>query len=188
MGEPYKFGWPPDGSEERAYEYPNVWARETTSGPDRLVIAPRENQIPLLERLTERLTEPFFLLYVLLVSRTGQQPGRYQQKSMLSRSELRFFLHRYRTFLEGDGRHALWIRSEDQGMLVYDQHNVIYGYGPLDVFVHELSAEGLAEAADIRFPVTHTHRYNQQFDGEQEDLIASREWIRSDLRPGDDDE
>jgi len=125
----HKFGWFPDRTSDEPYEYPNIWTREKTSGPDRLIIAPRSNYVELIHKLTNQLTEPFLLLYVLVVPRGKSEPGRYQSEPV-NAEELNRFLHRYKDFLEGDARHNLWIRSSDDGMLVFDRHNIIYAYGP----------------------------------------------------------
>jgi hypothetical protein len=44
MSELFKLGWLPDEQDDtlsdKYFEYPNIWAREETSGPDRLAVAP----------------------------------------------------------------------------------------------------------------------------------------------------
>jgi hypothetical protein len=81
--------------------------------------------VELIHKLTNQLTEPFLLLYVLVVPRGKSEPVRYQSEPV-NTEELDRFLHRYQDFLEGDARHNLWIRSSDDGMLVFDRHNIIY--------------------------------------------------------------
>jgi len=61
-----------------SYVYPNVWAVGKTAGPERLVIAPSFDQVGLMIELSRILPEPFGILYVLLVSRCGNEPSRYQ--------------------------------------------------------------------------------------------------------------
>ena len=78
MSDLYKFGWFPDGANEERYDCPNTWLREKTSGPDRLVIAPKSHQTQLLEQLLGCLPEPYLLLYVLVVPRGIGEPGRYE--------------------------------------------------------------------------------------------------------------
>jgi hypothetical protein len=46
----FKFGWKPE--EPQRYEYPNVWSREKTTGPERLVIAPTSDHISLMIELS----------------------------------------------------------------------------------------------------------------------------------------
>ena len=65
------------GSDFTPYCYPNAWAVEKTSGPDRLVIAPSSGHVELMTKLAGVLPEPFGILYVLLVSRRDNDPGRY---------------------------------------------------------------------------------------------------------------
>lgn len=160
MSDLYKLGRVPDDltdelSDER-FEYPNIWARETTSGPDRFVIAPRSGYAELIGKLAGCLEPPFLLLYVLAIPRGGGEPGRYQSNYSFSQPQLVQFLSEYSEFLEKDARHNLWVRSaSDEGMLVYDRHNVIYAYGPLERFVAVLESVGLTESSEVRFPSPH---------------------------------
>ena len=114
MSRAFKFGWLPHGDLEEEFHYEDVWAREQTTGPERLVLAPSLDQVDLLLALAGRMVEPFWLLYVLAVPRGEGEPGRYQTTSSLTYSELSEFLARFRTFLEGDSRQSLWVKSESR--------------------------------------------------------------------------
>jgi hypothetical protein len=181
----YKFGWFPDGATDTPYEPANTWARVTTPKLDRLEIAPRTDQIKLLQLLTKQMPEPFFILYVLVVPRMNAEPGRYQS-SPLERGELEAFLLKYQDFLENDGRHNLWIRGEDNSTLIYDRHKVIYLYGQLEQAISILNEQGLKEAANICLPEPHSHHYNENFDGSQDGILQEFEWTHSPLRNGDE--
>jgi hypothetical protein len=181
----HKFGWFPDGVNDEPYVHPNSWAKEKTSGPDRLVIAPRSNQVELILKLASRLAEQLLLLYVLVVPREGSTPGRNQSEP-ISLEKLDSFLRQYLSFFEGDARHNIWIRSSDNGMLVFDRHNVIYAYGPLDKFTSTLVASGLTEIENIRFPAPHTHHYQAEFDDSERLILEEQSWIRSPLCQGDE--
>ena len=181
MSDLYKFGWLPDGETEERFEYENIWARERTSGPDRLVIAPRGNYIDLLQKLAACLEEPFLLLYVLVVPRGEGEPGRYQSELSYSPIQLQKFLTSYREFFEKDARQNLWIRSSGSGLLVYDRHNLIYAYGPLERFIGILTSSGLSESDDVRMPFPHVHHYHEAFDAESKRLITETAWILSPL-------
>lgn len=118
--EPYKFGTL-QGDDWIPFAYPNVWAQEATTGPDRLVIAPASGQIELMRKLAEVLPEPFGILYVLLVPRSEREPGRYQSPEPSSRAELDAFLTQFQGFFEKDARHHVWIMSLfASATLVYD--------------------------------------------------------------------
>jgi hypothetical protein len=191
IGDLYKLGWVPDerrdGLSDERFEYPNIWAREKTSGPDRLVIAPHADYALLLTKLAECLEPPFLLLYVLAIPRGGGEPGRYESKYSFSRPQLQVFLSDYAEFLEKDARHNLWIRSTSgEGMLVYDRHNVIYAYGQLELFATVLHASSLTESNDVRFPSPHAHHYHPQFDSDENRILRNEEWTRFPLRPGDE--
>ena len=52
MGLTYKFGTLVD-NEDVPFAYSNLWERERTSGPERLVIAPERDHMALLIRLAK---------------------------------------------------------------------------------------------------------------------------------------
>ena len=106
----FKFGALDSESRETAYEYPNEWAIEKTTGPARLIIGPARDHVNLLRDLLQVMKEPFDLLYVLVVPRSEDAPGRYQTPFPLSREDILAFLHRFQHFLESDGRHHLWLK------------------------------------------------------------------------------
>jgi hypothetical protein len=185
---PYKFGYLTPTKEDLPFEYCDTWAIQGTTGPDRLVIAPRSNQVDVLSELIASLPEPFDVLYVFLVSRTEASPARYQSPDSLTRGELAAFLSRFRKYLECDGRHDLWVRStQDSSLLVYDQHNVIYAYGPLETFKEVLRSRGFANVPKINFPDPHTHHYNEEFDEDQNALLSYWSWNISPFTQHDQD-
>jgi len=182
----YKFGFL--NPEDRPYEFPNVWAFQRTSGGTRLAIAPARDQVDFLLRLIEVMPEPFWLLYVLVVPRGGGESGRYQCPEPQTRDVVKGFLQDFRSFLETDGRHHFWIASvSDPAMLVYDRHNLIYGYGPLDEFVTILSGTDLKESPTVQIPDPHVHHYNEDLDKDEHTLLMHWEWVGTPLRDSDDD-
>jgi hypothetical protein len=168
------------------YTYPNIWSIETTTGPDRLVIAPSSDQVGLMIELANTLPEPFGILYVLLVSRCDNTEGRYQAPYQCDREEMESFLKQFRDYFELDGRHHIWVTSlPASATLVYDNHNVIYAYGPLEEYKRILSRRGLRKDS-VRFPVPHTHNYNAEFDDEEKRILGFWEWQRFPLMQEDD--
>jgi hypothetical protein len=104
-------------------------------------------------------------------------------------SQLQQFLAVYSDFFENDARHNLWIRSASgEGLLVYDRHNVIYAYGPLERFVATLTSAGLAESKDTRlhFRSQHAHHYHADFDSYEDRILHQEEWSLTPLQPGDE--
>jgi hypothetical protein len=194
---PFKFGHCPSvaaghgsGSElppHAEYEYPNLWDVQEINGPQRLILAPSRGHVALMMELCRELEGPFWLLYVLLLSRREEHaPGRYQSESELDHTAMDRFMRDFEEFLERDGRHHLWVHSAtDQATLVYDNHNVIYAYGPLVRFEHAIKSRGLRRA-EVLFPVPHTHSYNPEYDADEARMLSSRAWHYSPLRPGDD--
>jgi hypothetical protein len=186
MSVTYKFGYVDAAGSELPYQYKNIWARENTSGPERLVIVPASGYIDLLSKLSTVMSAPYFLLYVLQVPRSEVAAGRYQNPEPISRDELISFLRQFGNLIEGDGRHHFWMGSADKSsLLVYDRHQVIYAYGQLETFEAVLDGSGLQQTTEVRFPEPHVHRYNQEFDQQAADLMDYWQWKQFPLQDSD---
>jgi hypothetical protein len=133
-------------------------------------------------RLLQLLDEPFTLLYVLHTPRGGR-PGRYQSPE-LTRQETTEALKRFASYLTSDSRHDLWFHSSS-GLLVWDRHDVVYFYGELAVAEEVLRAAGFSEGS-VAIPSPHAHNYHAVFDSDEKSFVAAFDWIRSDLRPEDE--
>jgi len=183
----WKLGRLDDSGNEHEYLHPNRWQRERTAGPDRLAISTIGDYTDLLLALASALEEPFGVLYVLLVSRTGLEPGRYQKSEPATPQEIDEFVREYARFLEGDGRHHLWLTSlPGNSTLVYDNHNIVYAYGELEAFESTLRELGLSEGP-VTIPAPHCHRYHAEFDSEEESILRHWRWLHFPLEAGDDD-
>lgn len=184
---PVKFGHLEHG-EEVPHDYGDVFFEQPCGPSTRLVIGPSGNHINLMIELAAELQgHPWFILYVLLVPRLGnRESGRYQSEPFETHTELASVLSAFRAFFEGDGRHHVWVGSpSDGGTLVYDQHNVIFAYGPLERFRAILKAQGYREES-FWFPTPHYHSFVEEYDAEEERLMRELEWQYSPLRPGDE--
>ena len=178
-----------EGDVHVPHDYGNVWFEQASGSHRRLVIGPSAEHVDLLTELSVELTgEPWFLLYVLLVPRTNRrEAGRYQSPPFATHAALSAFLAAFRVFFETDGRHHVWVGSgSNDGVLVYDQHDVIFAYGPLERFRSILAARGFREK-EFWFPAPHAHAYLPENDTEEERLMAELEWRHFPLQPGDDD-
>lgn len=181
----FKFGWKPE--KPQRYEYANVWSREKTKGPERLVIAPSSDQVSVMIELSHMMTEPFGFLYILTVPRGQGEAARYQSAEPIGRKQGEEFLARFRRFFEGDGRHHLWLKSvSGSDLLVYDKHNVIYAYGQLPAFEQVLRRREMEKVDEICFPSPHIHNYNAEFDEDERDLLHYWEWTQFSLRDSDE--
>jgi hypothetical protein len=177
-----------DRGEHVPHDYGNVYFEEPSGDATRLVIGPSQDHVGLMTQLAAELKgHPWFILYVLLVPRRQRRaPGRYQSQPFETHAELSGFLSSFRSFFETDGRHHVWIGSAaNDGVLVYDQHNVIFAYGPVDRFRSILHSLGFRES-NFWFPSPHSHSYAPENDAEEERLIAEGEWQHSPLQPGDE--
>ena len=165
--------------------WPRVFRRESTTGGGRLAIAVSEDASDLLNALVECLGHEFFLLYVLVVPRGPELPGRYQSP-LLQLADVRIVLDQYSALFEQDGRHHVWIGAADgAGTIVYDRHNIIYAYGPLPRFEELLQRRGF-ERGQFTLATPHAHHYHHQFDTSVRALLDRWDWHRTELRAEDD--
>ncbi len=168
------------------FAHPDVWQRERGEGWARLRIGARRREIPLILELCRDLKGPFGVLYVLLVSRLGRDPARYQNPQPIGYEELELFLYTFQEFFEQDGRHHLWVMSlGGEGQFIFDNHNFIYAYGDLDRYEFSLKTAGFAPGL-IEIPAPHSHHYHPAFDGAEDALMGYWEWAKYPLDPDDD--
>ena len=77
-----------------------------------------------------------------------------------------------------DARAQGWIGATDgSGLLVLDEHDLLYAYGPLDAFSSRLRATGFIPG-EPRAPDPHEHHYNEEFDPLEQRLRAWSRWQR----------
>ncbi len=152
----------------------------------RLTIAASTNQIALILKLVDTLNPPFYILYVLVVSRLDNERGRYQSPLIETKEELKLFLLEYKQYFETDGRHHLWVCTIDNsGRFIYDQHNVIFAYGDTKKYLVLLSKEGFKEK-EFSFPEPHAHAYNESNDRFEESLLVYWDWSIYPLEDNDE--
>ena len=79
---------------------------------------------------------PVYVLYVLHVSRAGNEPARYESPA-ITPNQITEFVWTFREFVRQDARHDLLIGSTDgKGLLVLDRHGLLYAYGALEPYTH----------------------------------------------------
>jgi len=172
---------------ETPVTYPDVWSVERTTGPERLRVGPSGGCVEVLLSLAKVWRENYYLLYVLLVPRRDKrEPGRYQSPGPLSFDQVASFCRRFRPFLEGDGRHHLWIGSTaGAGLLIYDHHDWIWAYGDIAAYIEVLERGDFREG-QIELPVPHTHSYHAEYDAAEEEVVEYWDWLYFPLQPGDE--
>jgi hypothetical protein len=173
------------GESVAPFRYSNHFKIEKTTGPDRLCIGVDEAQVSLLWRFVFSLPAPYYVLYVLQTSRCGSQLGRYQSPP-LDFEALNRFMAQFCEFLTNDARHDLWIHSPDaEATLVWDRHDLIYAYGPLESFRGVLM-ESLREGELNGPPYPHVHMYHAEYDESEQRLLRYFEWTHSPLLTSDE--
>jgi hypothetical protein len=166
------------------YQHANTFIREKTHGIERVLIGPRGGHRFLVEMLAATIGPPYKVLYVLHTSRTGARLARYESP-VLEPDELRTFLARYGDFIAQDSRHDLWVAARGgAGTIVWDRHDLVYAYGPLDAYVSILEQGGLREGWP-NTNLSHAHYYHAEWDDTERSILREFEWIVSPLHPED---
>ena len=165
-----------------AYSHPAIFE----SG-DRIVVGVPGSDPAIFGRMVECLDPPYYLLYVLHTARGEGQPGRYQSPA-LSASQVKEFLAHFGPFLSADSRFDLWAHSpNDNGTVVWDRHDQLFAYGPLERFSAALRSLGFtAGSPTVPVPVQHTHHYRAEFDHLAKELLTTFDWSYSPLQPEDE--
>jgi hypothetical protein len=182
----FKLGQFVDG-EWIEYSHPPVFFRQMMRGNvECLNVGVPGGDVEVLRTLVGCTEPPYYVLYVLLITRGEGQLGRYQSP-WLDRDQLNSFLTRYQGYFSSDGRFALWVHSRaSNATLVWDHHNWLYAYGPLSCYEERLRAIGFGPGS-LKIPVPHQHSYRQECDADAAAIMAHFDWSHSELQPGDDD-
>lgn len=174
------------GEQWQAHNYQRCFTLQNLEqSRSRLMATMGDDAVAIFEKVALKLTPPYGLLYVLHTPRGEGEEGRYQSP-WLKASELCRLLHKYESYFKTDSRFDIWIHSPaDAATLVWDRHNLLYGYGPLDLYTTALTEEGYLPG-DVSLPDPHQHNYYDANDSEAVSLLDEVDWTRSDLRPEDE--
>ena len=172
-------------SQPTEFTFPNLWERQKFPDYSRLLIGSEKHEVRRILDLCRPLNGPFGVLYVLLVSRTGNEPARYESPEPIDYDDLEMFMYTFQEYFEQDGRHTIWVSSlSGEGQFIFDQHNYIFAYGDLDRMTGQLSAVGFSEGK-VTVPVPHNHHYHPQFDEMETEVLSYWSWFKSPLEQSD---
>ena len=109
----------------------------------------------------------------------------------MGREEMERFFGTFRALFEGDGRADVWAASVDEngvphGQIIYDRHEIIFAYGPLDLYEATLRSNGLVQTSEIPTSFPHWHHYRPEFDRDVTSLLEYWEWKICPLHEDDD--
>jgi hypothetical protein len=169
--------------EWREYSHKPVFDRQPLSNSSsRVLFGVPSGDLTVVRTLLRCIEAPLQLLYVLKVPRGDQKAGRYESP-LIDWRELDAFLDEFGAFLVADARCDLWISSpSSDGMIVWDEHNLGYAYGPLACFEDALRGLGFTTGRPV-IPAPHSHKFHGGYDPEAEALLAHFAWRYS---PGDE--
>ena len=170
---------PDAGPSVPAFIHPDAFAREPTTGPERLRIGGGRDSPRLLGALASLVSEPLFLLVVLRQSNdpTGPGEGRYEAVPR-TYVQVLDFLDEYHDLFAYDARADVWVGStKNSDLLVLDEHDFIYAYGDLDAFERELEAQGFRREF-VEVPYPHVHWTRRELDPLESELCNRLDWNR----------
>ena len=166
------------------YDYSSTPVYEYSPGANRIVAALPSGTSEYFQKVVSSLAPPYVLLYVLHTSRGESAQGRYQSPD-LSANEFEAFITKFGQYLSLDSRFDIWARSpNDEATIVWDRHNLLYAYGPLERLLKEFTNLGFT-AGYASIPSPHTHNYHQAFDSSARELLSHLQWEHSELHPED---
>ena len=173
-------------NEEIPHVYENIFEEITYKNGIKCVLLASSGSIAgIMMELGKYIEGPWFILYVLLTPHTGES-GRYQSIQIESYDGVLAFMTKYRDFIDGDGRHNVWIGStSEHGMLVYDNHNRLFAYGKIDKYVEWLKTRGF-KMGTVVIPAPHSHHYHAENAVHERSLLNEWEWKRFPLQDSDD--
>jgi hypothetical protein len=162
------------------YRHPRLF-----SAGERVLAGVPDSDPEVFGRMLSCLSEPFHLLYVLHTPRGEAEPARYQSP-LMSASEVEGFLVRFWHYLSSDSRFDLWAHSPSNGgTVVWDRHDQLFAYGPVEQFSSVLRSLGFREGTTC-VPSPHQHHYRAEMDCAARELMESINWSSSPLRPEDE--
>lgn len=172
----FKIGTPDAGGVTAEFRYPDLFQLQDISGVNRLIVGPSGDHVDLLLNLSDLLEEPFKVLYVLVdpIGTKEDDTGRFELDGEMTRAEVHAFFNRFRDFFQWDARHHVWLTAKN-GTIIYDQHNILYLYGPIADYEQILLASGLTPG-DVEFPYPHMHAFHQEMNPMLELLLKDYNW------------
>ncbi|MBJ7458490.1 MAG: hypothetical protein JHD02_04810 [Thermoleophilaceae bacterium] len=170
------------GSAER-FVQESVYCREYVGDSERVRIGGAPVPVDLLCELVRDLSEPVFVLVEVRVARVTDFVAKYESEPW-SIEQVVEFATTFRDFFTLDGRANLWVGEiGGPGMLVLDEHDILFGYGHVDEFERKSHSAGYV-AGNPTVPDPHEHCFREEFD-EDELRIVEMPWRR--VLPAEDD-
>jgi hypothetical protein len=175
------------GGELIEHSHPPIFTRrEYSDGTVSIVATAPKGDALIFRRLIECLQPPYMLLYLLHMPRGEGEAGRYTSE-LLERPQALQIIDRFAGLLGGDGRHDFWLRSNaENATVVWDRHNLIHAYGPLERYAEALTALGFSPG-EPEIPSPHVHHGRAEFDADSRTLLEAVQWYHSPLRPEDNE-
>ena len=141
----------------------------------RILMATSGSSTTLVSDLLNFYPGPYRLAYLLVTPPEGFEPMKYEIDGVEADTIHGFFDH-FRTFLESDARHHIWVHAERSGgTIICDEHDWIYAYGNLSAIEQSLIKKGfINDLPTIPFP--HLHNESSSNDSAMRELLGHFDW------------
>jgi hypothetical protein len=169
--------------DDTPFRHRKSWEREPTRRRERLRIGGGDDPVELLVALAQLLVEPLYVLAVINVPFAGN--GAKYESQALTHAGVGSFFDDFGTLFSDDGRADAWVGSmHDEGLIVLDENDLLYAYGPLDEFERMLRDRGFTVEWPL-LPSPHVHNFNEELNSEEARLRGWSGWSR--VLPLEDD-
>ena len=179
----YTYGTINQNNEVVTYENHNTWCIKEYPTFDRVTVASESNQIELALEIVKGFELPLRVIYMLF--RPGNESierGRYHCPGLLEYEDVEIFCNKFREYFETDGRHHLWIFSDnDKGIkqfLIYDNHRLLQVFDDAARIKAILEKKNFREE-EIDVPEPHIHLSSSDNDVFERELIDYWSWVHS---------
>ena len=140
---------------------------------ERLIISATSKSLYVIATLLPLIGDPVRIQYVREHNKGPVAPGRYLLRESMSTKEVIEFMRLYSQFLLCDGRHHFWVMNARQSRaIVYDQHDMLYFYGPCASAIWRLVCAGFFPG---RVPsisrIMHAHIIEPEFDRVELEIV-----------------
>ena len=174
-----------DGSDWVEHSHAPVFERSAPGTTPRLVVGVPAGDPLVFERLVMHCAPPYQLLYVLHTPRGEGAAGRYTSPE-IDRPGFRSFMDTFGEFIQRDARCDVWAHSaSDRATIVWDRHQLIHAYGPLEQHETVLRTLGF-QPGSPSIPSPHAHHYHAGSDAVAAQVLQAFDWSFSPLQPEDE--
>lgn len=181
----YPYGTINENNEVKTYENDDTWCLKEYSNVKRITVAPKNNQVELMLEIAKGFESPLKIVYMLF--RPGNESvtrGRYLCPEPVQYDDVEIFCSKFREYLETDGRHHLWIFSDNEKgtkqFLIYDNHRLLHVFNDVGRTKAILEKKNFREEEIIvPVPEPHVHLSSSDHNVIETEVLGYWDWVRT---------